>query len=353
MFEHRTRSLLGPADPARNVTVAPARLTAAHLMTRACTVATEPESESDLLAAPDARPRAHRSRGMHRRRFVLAAAGVAVSAAGATVVFHAVDRTPAPSGGVVLKPIAYQVTTNPAPAGDQLRALADHLSDAPYDSHGGRYTYNRVKDWGGVQGGAPGGYTMGFVEERETWLDASGSGWVRTQKLPPEYPDERSRAYFERAFKHAAEAPRPSSSRPGPIESPGEPSGRPSTLVEPLEPLTSDRANLTRMMHRGGIVEKGLDVLYSHYAIPREIRATILRILADEPGFVWRGEVTDRAGRPGVAVTADDPANKVQFVLVFNPTTGELLANELVMLDKHELGNYQLYLAADRTDQRP
>jgi hypothetical protein len=94
--------------------------------------------------------------------------------------------------------------------------------------------------------------------------------------------------------------------------------------------------------------------------VPRQTRATILRILAGVPGFVWRGEVTDRAGRTGVAVTADegDKQHHMQAVLVFDPRTGELLAHEFLALNWQgrlaplaRVSEYTLLLAYDRTNQ--
>jgi hypothetical protein len=102
-------------------------------------------------------------------------------------------------------------------------------------------------------------------------------------------------------------------------------------------------------------VAEAITILYEQYVVPRQTRATILRILAGVPGFLWRGEVTDRAGRTGVAITADDQQHYIQMVLVFDPRTGELLAQELVALKPQQplarVSAYDLFLAYDRTDQ--
>jgi hypothetical protein len=63
--------------------------------------------------------------------------------------------------------------------------------------------------------------------------------------------------------------------------------------------------------------------------------------------------VTDRAGRTGVAVTADDQQHHIQMVLVFDARTGDLLAQEYVTLKpQREVSSYSLFLAYDRTNQR-
>lgn len=75
--------------------------------------------------------------------------------------------------------------------------------------------------------------------------------------------------------------------------------------------------------------------------------------LADQPGYVWRGAVTDRAGRAGVAISYDDTAHGQRSVLVFDSRTGQLLAHELVELaPEPRLLSYTV-LDAGRTDQRP
>ncbi|MGZ4622426.1 MAG: hypothetical protein ACXVGD_10030 [Blastococcus sp.] len=68
------------------------------------------------------------------------------------------------------------------------------------------------------------------------------------------------------------------------------------------------------------------------------LQAVLLRHLAAEPR-VRLEETTDRAGRPGIAVSADDPpahsgwrARHV-LVLVLDPGTGMLLASEEIPLN--------------------
>lgn len=89
---------------------------------------------------------------------------------------------------------------------------------------------------------------------------------------------------------------------------------------------------------------------YLRYAVPRETRAQILRVLADVPGFLWRGEATDRAGRKGLAITFDDREHDEQELLIFNPGTGELLASELVVPSLKRTSTYIVILGTDLTD---
>jgi hypothetical protein len=96
---------------------------------------------------------------------------------------------------------------------------------------------------------------------------------------------------------------------------------------------------------------KQVDTIYRRYVPTKATRAMVLDILADLPGLAWRGEVTDRNGRVGVAVTYDDAAHDERWLLVFDPHTGGLLAQELVGLTSGRDEVYSLFLAIGRTTQ--
>jgi hypothetical protein len=312
--ELQVRTLIGSADPARGVAVPPARATAAAIIAR-------------VEDVPVRR---------HSRRLVLAAAATTGLAA-ATLPFVLSRKDEQVVGAGVVVPIAYQVDDDPPPAGSYLRDLARQIGDAPYDVHSGRYTYHRAKWWGGMHIRSVEGHIMSYVEERETWAGADGSGRRRTRTLPPEYPDEESRRYWEQQRGKPATLPQDQE--------------LPAGQAGPTEPLPTDRARLAELVeirHGPGAVAKKLGTMYEEYGIPLASRALILEVLAGVPDFVWRGQVTDRAGRAGVAVTAEDHGQQV--VLVFDSRTGVLLAHENVLPKPRRVGAYQLLLAMDRTD---
>jgi hypothetical protein len=321
--EHATRTLLGPADPARDVAVAPPRRSARDLILRA-------------EATPSHRP---------TRRLVLVAgaAGVVVLAAGTVAVLRpsgpsTVDGL-GPPIGLVLLPIAYQYDTGAPSAAAHLRALADTIGDAPNDVHTGRYAYHDVTFWGDpVESAGNGRYVMAFASNEKVWQLPDGTGKQIDTQLQPQFPDKASQEYWTH-----------SQALPTDI-------GTPHTVSLPpldIPPLPTDLAGLRTLLdvtYGAGQVCKDMGTIYAQYAVPREIRAQILRVLADVPGFVWRGTVTDRAGRTGVAITHDDPQWGQQELLVFDPKTGALLANELLTLSPKRISTYQLILATDRTD---
>ncbi|HEY5428985.1 MAG TPA: CU044_5270 family protein [Solirubrobacteraceae bacterium] len=63
-------------------------------------------------------------------------------------------------------------------------------------------------------------------------------------------------------------------------------------------------------------------------------QSAILRVLAGSPGLIDSGKVTDRAGRPGVAVSLDSAYSGLptRYTLIFNPDTSSLLGEEQTLL---------------------
>ncbi|MBM0277474.1 GPP34 family phosphoprotein [Micromonospora sp. STR1s_6] len=56
----------------------------------------------------------------------------------------------------------------------------------------------------------------------------------------------------------------------------------------------------------------------------------ILTVLRETPGITYRPSVTDRAGQTGIGLSAT--ADDIRFLLILNPSTGELLAYERAAL---------------------
>ncbi|GAA1374849.1 CU044_5270 family protein [Catellatospora chokoriensis] len=330
--EQRTRTLLSPADPARELPPEPPRLSARELI---------------AWAGATAEPVTARRESRLPRRMVLATGAIAV-AAGAVVVLGSrdvptgVQPDPAdPSGaaaGRVLVPVAYQPGSAETAAGPRLRALADGLVDAPYENSAGRFTYHHTKVWGDPVMTSPDGrFSVAFARESTVWWTPGATGRQTTSAGVPEYPDRASRDHWA-GLLAGTEA--------SPIDDVPQP---------PFDPvLPADRAGLAGLLKTdlgAGVASKETSKTFGRYAVPRRTRAEILRVLADVPGFQWRGEVTDRAGRDGVAVTFDDRVHGTQHLLIFQPRTGELLAWELVTLGPAQrMSAYELILATDRTD---
>lgn len=331
--ERQTRELLGPADPARAVRVAPAAATATDLIHRA-------------EAAPQPTHRAGRRafRPGGRRRLVLVAATATAVVGAAAVAYPLLQPAGDPPGaelGAVVVPVAYQLTDNPPPAGEHLRDLAVRIAEAPYERKPGAYAYLYSKSWGGTQQGSPEGHWMSYVEEIELWRAGDGPVRQRETVVGIEFPDEESRRYWEQVpntdqllspDRHVSDFP-----------------------ADLFHLVPTDRAELAESLSGpSGVDDKLVVAAYAQQLLPWQTRAAILEILADQPGYVWRGEVTDRLGRPGVAISQDDSGHALRSVLVFDSRTGELLASELVDLsgETPELRVYSVH-RYDRTDGLP
>jgi hypothetical protein len=324
--EKQTRTLLGPADPAQFASVPPPRLSAVDLIERASVPARE-------------------RRSLPRRRvLVLTGATAAVVVAAGVAAYPrsgpAPDRQDAALGPVVV-PIAYQITDDPPPAGDYLRELAAGLTDAPYDGESGEYAYHRTMSWGGIFQASPEGHEMSYVEQTETWSAADGAGTVRNTILRMEFPDQESLRYWQSEHPELLRLPRESVTE--------HPAGwLHSGASVPTEP--AQLAELLVVADDGVPDLKRIEQLYRERIVPREARAAVLEILAEAPGFRWRGEVTDRLERPGVAISYDVAEHDVRFVLVFNPDTGELLSFEHVDLGDRWVRFYALFSETSWTD---
>lgn len=346
--ERRTREVLGPADPARDITVPPPRTTPSGLIAIAETTAPRPGAR---------RP--------SRARLRLASAGMALAvAAVAAVAAHSLaarDRSPSgtappdatlaatePRLGPVIRVAAVQYPRHPPAAGDRLRALAERIGPARHDAAIGRFAYIRTVGWNAVTDDVPGGGAQ-IIHPRDTrvWYAADGSGRIAVTALPPVYPNEQSRRYWQR--QGTATAPARSTHPPA--------GDLPAGMAGPADQLPSDPAALAARLGVPSVAPHGVsDVLlavrdvYASYLVPRQVRAEILRILADLPGISWRGAVTDRAGRAGVAVSADTATS--QELLIFDPTTGTLLAWDEMTRPTDTVAGATLILAHDRTDRR-
>jgi hypothetical protein len=237
---------------------------------------------------------------------------------------------------------------DPAPsARNPLGELAQHLADTAYDRQRGRYTYLHTHYWA-LDTTATAHRTTSRIAvfDEQLWIAADNSGRDRLARLPDQpaggplrwstpKPGAGTNEDFP-AGRHPRSLPEP-------------PSADPDTLAAQLDTI-QPRANGPQS------VVRAIADIYRDTAPPKPVRAAMLRLLASVGAVTYRGRVTDRAGRPGVAVSVD---SDVRDTLIFDESTGVLLAFEAVLLTQPgglDIGpgairESVLYLGYGHTDQ--
>jgi hypothetical protein len=161
--------------------------------------------------------------------------------------------------------------------------------------------------------------------EQELWREPDKSALVRRTWLPPQFANERARRDWERTVGQTPDAGE-EVVRYGPGE---------QQTVTP-EPPSGDLAELTSQLYshqpRADGAKSAIRAvadIYRDWVLPAPVRAQVLRFLAAEAELRYRGRATDRAGREGVAVTAD--SNGETDMLILDPRTGAVLAYENII----------------------
>ncbi|WP_232667291.1 CU044_5270 family protein [Pseudonocardia sp. TRM90224] len=248
-----------------------------------------------LLAEPRPDSRPVRAR---RTPVLLAVAATVVVALGAVVGVRVLPVVATPPGCG---------TTQAPDAATLLRALADCAQAQPVPE--GAYDYVRYRVMGG--GFVRGGPLEGFdTRESERWIAADGSGSWRlngsdgSAQLVPLEPTDRGWGEW------------------------------PADLGE-LEALIRADEEADMKYVRGDWMS-AISLNANRIATP-QVQASLLRLLATEDGLTIEGPVTDRAGRPGVAVSGIsegwNPYVKTRDVLIIDPATGMTLGNDTFIIE--------------------
>lgn len=263
---------------------------------------------------------------------VLSGAGLAGEPAGSTTTTPAaVLSASAAACTAAADPGGTPAATDPprpavgADAEAWLRATASALLTTPSDRQTGRYAHLRQIAWyGDVTVGADQiGRTNLRLERSEGWYAEDGTVTTITAVYPPgtTSPDPNLRPKVERW-----------DAQPGEFHMyfPGQPSPDPNQLLTQLGSIQPPEVGPQRMM-------RAIANVAGQYHLPCPVRAAMLHILADAP-IIWRGPVTDRTGRPGVAISIDGRDGVERDTLTIDPATGSLLAyHELILRNPGKL----------------
>jgi hypothetical protein len=272
-----------------------------------------------------------------RRRWLAAtAAALAVLTIAVTATATARAGGPVTPGAGTGSPSPVAPPASPATTADLLRRLAGNLQDVPADQHSGAYTYHHLRRWildtTGTPAKRPNTPAVTAIEIRR-WEAADGSGLGVYTELPLAYdlaaaePDHRSTdAEFGRV--RPTRTPYRAGNRSSPI----------------ITPLATNAAGLARQLAFDPLPDgpqstlRAVDELYTAHHVTRPTRAAVLRVLADVVGLSHQPDAADRLGRHGFAVTLDavTDTGKLRFMLVFHPTTGQLLASSQQLIGAHK-----------------
>lgn len=167
---------------------------------------------------------------------------------------------------------------------------------------------------------------------RTIWIAPDGSGRIREIVGEVIYLSERARS----AWQGAGSPPfaRALNRDFGPQGLSFEDLSRLPTDPNALATVVRERAErASPPLHDQMFVVVG-DLLRQQTA-PPQVRAALYRVAARIPGVELVGQVRDRAGRQGIAVamTSTYTGIKQRHVLIFDPKTSVLLAEERVLLD--------------------
>jgi hypothetical protein len=260
-----------------------------------------------------------RRRGVARRRWMLgsplvAAAAVLAVLAASRVLLPGEQPPPAaatqPSTPAVvapelaLGPPAPLGFTEPAPAVPAratLAALATRIGSGATGTPG-QYAYLHTRTWTGSP------ESSGVMRDEWLWWAANRSGRLVSALSPVAAGTARHTVDY----------------RPGQVPVVIDaPSADPPILASQLADF-ADFASGPQAPLRA-VVD-----MYRFHLLDPAHRAAALRVLADTDGLVYRGEVTDAAGRTGIAVSADSDQGATRDVAVFDQSTGALLSYERV-----------------------
>jgi hypothetical protein len=245
---------------------------------------------------------------------------LAWAAIAATLAFLVVREINAgsPALAATPRPLSYHLPRH-APSGREilLRLAAVAARQPASPTPRAAYAYVRMAGWYLVTQ-VSGGHASSEVAAtmRESWTVANGFERYITRRVP-------------------GDGSRVSATALGPV------TGRSTSPGPPLLRLSFSPAIVAHQLDIGhprsiGPVERfvSLEDLALSQPIPPRAQSAILRVLARSPGLIDSGEVTDRAGRAGVAVSLDSAYSGLptRYTLILDPSTGRLLGDEETLL---------------------
>jgi hypothetical protein len=280
-------------------------------------------------------------------RWWLAAAATATAAAVAYTVVDPFGTASQPALALTPAPLVYHPSNRPA--ADVLQDIANRVAHLPDNRPAPWKTEHFVWDSWSLSTRIDNIQVTSAVipEHRETWQKPDGSVRWKSSTLPPEFQSSDQRKIWEDAGALGR----------SPQESTG--SGDASILTEPPSTVEGMRAWLANGQRMGpGLLYEVVPERFQDHVFSPAQRAALLRVIADAKGIVYTGKIKDRAGRTGEAFSLTGRFGGLpnKRTLIFDPRTGNLLADEEQILDNagklnvkpYSVIGYMTFVKSDR-----
>ncbi|MBB5867191.1 hypothetical protein F4553_000570 [Allocatelliglobosispora scoriae] len=240
-----------------------------------------------------------------------------------------------------------------APAArDTLKELAARVAAVHDDPGTGGYSYLRVQTWSADLTSGKAAYTGTFTAaDEQLWVAGDRSG----RRVITDLPAQRAGAVT--AERTGPNPPARADARDVAEFAPGElslvideVSSEPSIFAGQLAYHDSSPGPQAPL--------RSIAAICRYHLLTPAQRAVALTVLANTDGVLFRGRVTDRAGRPGLAFSADNPGAATRDLLIVDAATGGLLGHEQIMLVRPDRADipvpstftYVIYLAGRRVN---
>ena len=297
---------------------------------------------ADILATPRATADVEPRRRISRRSSLLvtAAAVLALLFAGAVVVGPGGGSTPAVAA---TPPVLPYETTSARPAGPTLERIAAATAAQPPQLRTGPYRYVRTESWA-LNSAVGGGRVTSVLssQQRESWRLPDGTGRVRTTIGEDLVDRVGSRQTLDAVLSRPAVRDEDVSrdGRAPLVDVDRLPTDSPAAFA-----LAVDSGANTRIP-AGALVAQFVEQLFTEQPVPPQARADVWRLLATLPGVTDRGQLTDRVGRRGTAITLDDDGTAhglpARYLFIIDPASGQLLEYDDILTTDPGLLNVEV-----------
>ena len=292
----------------------------------------------------------------HSRLAARAALGAAAAAAAAIVVAQFLPGSPP-------KP---RTNTQPHTLAGALNALSLLAASQPAAHPPGpnQYQYSDEKSltWSDTYISTTNYYRVSYSERRQIWIASNGSGRIVESFRDPRFASARDRHNWIKDGRPALQI-KPSDQRYGKHKL----SIGPTNLYK----LPTNSAKLAKLIFSGAVdggpissTEDFVRIgdLLRETAAPPALRAAIFKVCEQIPGAKLLGRTTDPLGSTGIGIAhwhhlahrGQVPAQNDESVLIFNPKTSKLLAEETFVTytktEKTSLTSWTVYLRSAVVD---